>query len=267
MKIVACVSRRLFSPIHSISIASLLMLACSIPVYCGSIHDAARDGDLQKIKSLLQMQFGAVSSKDDNGNTPLHCAAENGHKEVVELLLSNKAETNAKNNKGETPLHLAALKGKKDIAELLLDNRADVNAKDNEGLTPLNLAAQKGNDDVTELLRRHVGVMGTGRDTGAGESVGPYVAGEGTAPPKPLFMPVPNYTEEARKYAIEGCVLIEIIIRANGSVEFVRLVKGLGYGLDEAVIDTVLHKWRFQPATRNNVPYDVSSTAKTCFRL
>ena len=64
-------------------------------------------------------------------------AAINGHKDVAELLLANKAEVNAKDNNGVTPLHLAAFNGHKDVAELLLANKAEVNAKDNDGETPL----------------------------------------------------------------------------------------------------------------------------------
>ena len=51
--------------------------------------------------------------------TPLHCAAARGHKEVVALLLANKAEVNAKNKDGAKPLRLAEDRGHKDVAELL----------------------------------------------------------------------------------------------------------------------------------------------------
>ena len=75
--------------------------------------------------------------------TPLHVAADGGHKDVVELLLANKAEVNAKDNDGVTPLHCGGVSGHKDVAELLLANKAEVNAKDNDGGTPLHMAAAK----------------------------------------------------------------------------------------------------------------------------
>jgi ankyrin repeat protein len=83
------------------------------------IHDAAKRGDLEKVKALLKDNPNLVSSRDTNGWMPLHAAASNGHKDVVELLLANKAEVNAKNTNGATPLHLAASAGHKDVAELL----------------------------------------------------------------------------------------------------------------------------------------------------
>jgi len=109
--------------------------------------------------------------------------------------------------------------------------------------------------------------LGRGRGDGIGDGVGPYVSGAGTEPPKPLVMPNPNYTEDARKARIEGVVLLEVVIRANGTVDSFRVVKGLGYGLDESAINTVSSKWRFQPATKNKVPYDVKATIEVRFRL
>ena len=76
--------------------------------------------------------------------TPLHWRRLNGHKDVAELLLANKADVNAKDNDGETPLHMAAFKGHKDVAELLLANKADVNAKDNDGCDAFALCGGEG---------------------------------------------------------------------------------------------------------------------------
>jgi hypothetical protein len=87
--------------------------------FSGEIHDAARNGDLEKVKTLLKDNPDLVSSKDKWDRTPLHWAAVGGHKDVAELLLTNKAEVNATNNEGETPLHVAVAKGHKEVAELL----------------------------------------------------------------------------------------------------------------------------------------------------
>jgi 26S proteasome non-ATPase regulatory subunit 10 len=83
------------------------------------IHDAAKSGDLEKVKTLLKANPDLVSSKDDEGRTPLHSAAANGQKDVAELLLASKADVDAKNNSGCTPLHYAVGHGHEDVAELL----------------------------------------------------------------------------------------------------------------------------------------------------
>src|ERR1017187_576289 len=120
------------------------------------IHDAAWAGDLEKVKTLLKNNSNLVFSQNENGFTPLHCAAFNGHKNVAELLLANKAGVNTNENHGATPLYLAAQKGHKDLAALLLGNEADVNAVEKEfNWTPLHKATFNGHKDVVELLLAH----------------------------------------------------------------------------------------------------------------
>jgi ankyrin repeat protein len=126
--------------------------AWNTPVFCTDIHDAAKSGDMEAVKSLLKSNPDLVFSKDDLGLTPLHWAASEGRKDVADFLLANKANINAKDNNGDTPLHQAAALGKKDVAALLLANKADVNAKDNNGDTPLHQAAAKDHKDIAELL-------------------------------------------------------------------------------------------------------------------
>jgi ankyrin repeat protein len=130
------------------------VLAYSSLAFGGAIHDAASAGDLEKVKALLKANPNLVFSKDTNGLTPLHFAAANGHKDVAELLLANKAEVDAKSNakttRGGTPLHLAAMNGREDVAALLLASKADVNASDHKGRTALDWA--KGHKEVMAVL-------------------------------------------------------------------------------------------------------------------
>ena len=78
MNISNCVKR--FSRLGTVS---LLILVWSIPVFCGEIHDAAKAGDLAKVKALLKENPELVSGRDYMGYTPLH---QEFGAEVIELL-------------------------------------------------------------------------------------------------------------------------------------------------------------------------------------
>jgi len=131
------------------------------------IHQASRDGDVGKVKTLLEENPDLVFNEDSTGNTALHVAAQNGHKDVAELLLANRADVNAKTKKGITPLHEAAEHGHKIVIELLLANKADVNAKTSVvGQTPLHVALNYGRKDVAEFL------LASGADANAKDNDG-----------------------------------------------------------------------------------------------
>ena len=68
----------------------LLALAWSSLAFGSEIHDAAKSGDLEKVKVLLKTNPAFVFSKDDHGEAPLLCAAAHAHKDVAEFLLTNK---------------------------------------------------------------------------------------------------------------------------------------------------------------------------------
>jgi ankyrin repeat protein len=84
------------------------------------------------------------ASLDNGGATPLHYAADRGHQDVVELLLTSKAEVNARDSSGDTPLKRAAYMGHRDVAALLLASGAIVDAQNKWGMTPLDEAANGG---------------------------------------------------------------------------------------------------------------------------
>ncbi|XP_013391239.1 ankyrin repeat domain-containing protein 50 [Lingula anatina] len=101
----------------------------------------------------LLLDSGAeVNAGNRYGRTPLHEAAQAGHKDMVELLLERGADPNITNEDGSTPLHLAACKGHEDNVKLLLDHGADPNITDKYGWAPLHWAAEKGHEDITKLF-------------------------------------------------------------------------------------------------------------------
>lgn len=98
------------------------------------------------------------------------------------------------------------------------------------------------------------------------EPTGPiHVGGDVQAPVK-LSAPNPNYTEIARKARIQGVVIVQAIIDKDGSVQNVKLLKGLPMGLDQAAIDAI-KKWKFQPATLNGKPVTVYYNLTVNFTL
>ncbi|XP_048781630.1 ankyrin repeat and SAM domain-containing protein 1A isoform X1 [Lagopus muta] len=129
------------------------------------------------LSSLLSIWRGPnVNCVDSTGYTPLHHAALNGHKDVVEVLLRNDALTNVADCKGCYPLHLAAWKGDADIVKLLIHQGPShtkvneqnaleikelkkygpfdpyINAKNNDNETALHCAAQYGHTEVVKVL-------------------------------------------------------------------------------------------------------------------
>jgi ankyrin repeat protein len=120
------------------------------------LHWAAQEGN-KEMTELLLASGAEINAMDFSKWTPLHWAAQKGHKEEAELLLANKADVNARAKNGWTPLLLASQRGHKDVVELLLANKADVNAKNKWGRSPLREAELSGHGAIADFLRRHGG--------------------------------------------------------------------------------------------------------------
>jgi TonB family protein len=78
---------------------------------------------------------------------------------------------------------------------------------------------------------------------------------------------MPPYTEKARKAGISGVIPILIIVRKDGTVASCKILRGLGYGLDESTISTITTKWRFKPGTFKGNPVDCQLLMEVSFRL
>ena len=95
------------------------------------------------------MHFNA---RNEEGETALYAAAEQGRLGLVQMLLLHKADVMARTASGETALHAAAMLADAEIARLLLQHGADKNARNKDGETPLLWAALTGTLEPVRLL-------------------------------------------------------------------------------------------------------------------
>lgn len=85
-------------------------------------------------------------------------------------------------------------------------------------------------------------------------------------PAEILSKPVPIYTEEARAKRIEGEVLLEVVLEASGRLRVLRVVRGLGHGLDDAAVHAA-EQIRFKPAMKDGQPSDSTAVLHIIFQL
>uniref|UniRef100_A0A8D3D7J1 Ankyrin repeat and sterile alpha motif domain containing 1A n=1 Tax=Scophthalmus maximus TaxID=52904 RepID=A0A8D3D7J1_SCOMX len=93
-----------------------------------------------------------INAKNNDNETPLHCAAQYGHSRVVRLLLEELTDPTMRNNKFETPLDLAALYGRLEVVKLLLSAHPNLLSCNTKKHTPLHLASRNGHLPVVEVL-------------------------------------------------------------------------------------------------------------------
>jgi TonB family protein len=92
-------------------------------------------------------------------------------------------------------------------------------------------------------------------------------AAPATQPVEIISKPNPLYTEEARRLKLEGEVLLEVIFPASGGqVQVLRVIRGLGHGLDEAAVHAA-QQIRFKPAKRDAQPVDFPATVHIVFQM
>ena len=119
-----------------------------------ALHIAAHEGHVEVLKMLLENKADVNASLADNGSTALYVAAEKGHVEVVRMLLEMKANVNAsRTDDGATALYMAAQQGHVEVVKALLDNKANVNASRTNGEKPIEAARRNHHVDVVKLLQ------------------------------------------------------------------------------------------------------------------
>jgi protein TonB len=117
---------------------------------------------------------------------------------------------------------------------------------------------------------------GSGMGSGNGAGLGPGSGGNyggglrkiggGVSSPELIFKVDPEFSEEARKAKFMGIVTVNLIVDQNGNPQSVRLVRGVGMGLDQKAIEAV-KQYRFKPAHENGKPVAVQLNVEVDFRI
>jgi periplasmic protein TonB len=107
---------------------------------------------------------------------------------------------------------------------------------------------------------------GVGPGRGGGIGGGVFRVGGGISAPRPVETPDPAYTDEARRAKHQGVCVLGLIVDADGHPRDIRVVRGLGMGLDQKAIDAV-RQWRFDPALKDGKPVAVQISVEVSFRL
>jgi len=109
---------------------------------------------------------------------------------------------------------------------------------------------------------------GLGPGSGGGTGGGVYQPGNGVSLPRVLREVKPQYTADAMRAKIQGVVLIQCVVRPDGSVTDVQVIRSLDptFGLDQEAMKAA-RQWRFAPGTRMGEPVPVLVTIELTFTL
>ena len=121
------------------------------------LHLAAYFGNVPWAKLLISKHARLISRKDNYGRTPLSWAVNQGHREMVELLLDHGARVNFKDRSMLTALHIAVTGQHRDVVSVLLEHGACLEAKAEHGDTdtPLMRAILANSREMTQELLEH----------------------------------------------------------------------------------------------------------------
>lgn len=130
-------------------LVSFSLLIIVTAVYSQEIFDAIRNGDLSKVKELVERDPATVKLENQDHDTPLHMAALMDNAEMAKYLIEKGADLDALNGSLYTPLMRAGLK----VAKVLVQNGADINYETANGnSSALTTSLWRESKEVAEYL-------------------------------------------------------------------------------------------------------------------
>ena len=124
------------------------------------LHWNAKEGIAEIVQKLIHKGADVEIKDKENGSTPLLWACQNGHLNVVKILLQNNANLFATSDCGHTALHFAVQSGEVELVEMLVKKGLDIDGQNKENpnvfvkvtLSPLNTAIFEDKMEILTLL-------------------------------------------------------------------------------------------------------------------
>ena len=118
---------------------------------------AAKRGFVPLVEEYLNNDPRQITSWDFNEQSVLHIAASNGRCAVADLLVNEfEVDVESRNGQGMTPLHCAAERGQMSMVRFLVAEGANKKARDNRRRTPMNVAEESLQVNVCRELKKQV---------------------------------------------------------------------------------------------------------------
>ncbi|XP_071095400.1 ankyrin repeat domain-containing protein 50-like [Haliotis cracherodii] len=123
--------------------------------YDKTVHIACITGHVRMMNYVISQNTAAINTRGHYGRTPVMIAAEYGHREAFDLLVSIGADMSLVDNNSDKNLHVACFGGHVEMVEYLLSqNTAAINTRGHFGRTPVMIAAEYGHREAFDLLVR-----------------------------------------------------------------------------------------------------------------
>ena len=189
------------------------------------LHTAARDGDKNVVEKLLQQKVELANVPGENGYLPIQLAVMGNHIAVVELLSHYCDAKGITDDKGYTLLHLAAKWNSAQTAKQLLSDGHQPDTRDDCGYCPIHVAALNGSTDVIEVCIDHdIGMLSLQADNGY--TIAHCAAEMGQKEVVKLILN--NYRDAINLYAMtilgETALQVASLSTAPGAVDVIKLL-------------------------------------------
>ncbi|XP_046554157.1 ankyrin-3-like isoform X2 [Haliotis rubra] len=117
------------------------------------LHDACKEGNLQRVRGILDQSIADIDKKGKDGMTPVMWAARRGHRDILDLLVKKDANLTLVDIVSNNILHWACRGGNVSMVKHIISMKTvDIKSKGRDGRTPLMYAARKGEYKIFQLL-------------------------------------------------------------------------------------------------------------------